>query len=288
MKELRVGIIGYGNRLSHMSKMLRKFDIPMRIQAVADPRMKEIQAKDDPHLAGTRFFPDADAMLKAEKFDGIMIGTHCHLHTDLAIKASKVNVPLFIEKPIAITIQQLRRLDKAFRNFKPPTVVSFPLRLSPLVAKAKEMIADGIIGTVENFDAFNDVPYGDAYLCGEVGNGLRLRMDEMIAVQAVFGARQAFCPPVFRVHRTPALRSTLNDTAVLPFASSTQQPSDLSLAWVLTSRIWNDPTAGLTRTVHASFSMSGEMFGRGSPLPRPVFERISSYIPIGSPVTAST
>lgn len=163
MKELRVGIIGYGNRVSHMSKMLRKFDIPLKIQAIADPRMKEIEALNDPHLAGTRFFPNADAMLKGEKLDGIMIGTRCFMHTDMAIKAARAKVPLFIEKPIAISMEQLRRLDKAFRNFKPPTVVSFPLRLSPLATKAKELIKAGAIGTVENFNAFNDVPYGDAY-----------------------------------------------------------------------------------------------------------------------------
>lgn len=163
MKELKVGIIGYGNRISHMSKMLRKFNIPMKIQAIADPRLKEIQAQNDPHLEGTRFFGDTDSMLKNEKFDGIMIGTRCFMHADMAIKASKAKVPLFLEKPIATSIEQLRRLDKAFKNFKPPTVVSFPLRLSPLAVKAKEIIDSGLIGTVENFDAFNDVPYGDCY-----------------------------------------------------------------------------------------------------------------------------
>jgi len=57
----------------------------------------------------------------------------------------------------------LRRLDKAFKNYKAPTVVSFPLRLSALVTRAKEIIDSGAIGTIENFDAFNDVPYGAVY-----------------------------------------------------------------------------------------------------------------------------
>jgi len=59
MSELKIGIIGYGSRVSHVSKMLRKFNIPMKIQAVADPRMNEIKAKNEEHLAGTKFYPDA-------------------------------------------------------------------------------------------------------------------------------------------------------------------------------------------------------------------------------------
>jgi len=163
MKELKIGIIGYGGRISHFSKMMRKFGVPMKIQAVADPRLVEIKALNDEHLKGTNFYPDADSLLAAEKFDGIMIGTRCFMHTDMAIKAAKHKVPLFVEKPVGISLEQLRRLDKTFKNYKAPVVVSFPLRLSPLVTRAKEIIKEGLIGTVENFDGFNDVPYGAVY-----------------------------------------------------------------------------------------------------------------------------
>ncbi|MEI6846408.1 MAG: Gfo/Idh/MocA family oxidoreductase, partial [Candidatus Firestonebacteria bacterium] len=155
MKELKIGIIGYGGRISHFSKMMRKFGVPMKIQAVADPRLVEIKALNDEHLKGTNFYPDADSLLAAEKFDGIMIGTRCFMHTDMAIKAAKHKVPLFVEKPVGISLEQLRRLDKTFKNYKAPVVVSFPLRLSPLVTRAKEIIKEGLIGTVENFDGFN-------------------------------------------------------------------------------------------------------------------------------------
>jgi len=68
-----------------------------------------------------------------------------------------------LKKPVAITMEQLKKAGQSFKNFKQPTVVSFPLRLSPLVTRTKEMIKEGLIGTVENFDGFNDVPYGDCY-----------------------------------------------------------------------------------------------------------------------------
>lgn len=42
-------------------------------------------------------------------------------------------------------------------------VVSFPLRVTPLVQLAKEIIDSGKIGTVEHVQAWNNVPYGWCY-----------------------------------------------------------------------------------------------------------------------------
>lgn len=92
-----------------------------------------------------------------------MIGTRCVLHTEMAIKVTKYNIPLFLEKPVAINFEQLKKLDASFKNFTSPTVISFPLRLSPLVQSTKEIINSGKIGTVEAFVAYNDVPYGICY-----------------------------------------------------------------------------------------------------------------------------
>ncbi len=157
---LDIGIIGYGGRISGMAKALGAFGIPYRITAVADPR--EIE-KDD-FLKETVFYKTADEMLeKAQDLDGIMIGTRCNLHTEMTLKAADRDIPLFLEKPVAITYKEIDLLTERFRHFKPPTVVSFPLRLTPIVQTVKEIIDSGKIGTVEYVNAFNDVPYGSVY-----------------------------------------------------------------------------------------------------------------------------
>ena len=92
-----------------------------------------------------------------------MVGTRCYLHTEMACKVAARGLPLFLEKPVAITFDQVKALDAAFRGYPAPTVVSFPLRLTPIVQMVKEMIDADVIGTVEHVIAFNDVPYGDVY-----------------------------------------------------------------------------------------------------------------------------
>ena len=161
---LRIGIIGYGARIAHMARGLSVFGIPYAVTAVADPRGEAIKAGDDGFLAQARVVPTADDLLAdAAQLDGVMIGTRCNLHTEMACKVATTGLPLFLEKPVAISFEQVQQLDAAFRNYAAPTVVSFPLRLSPLLQTVKQIIDAGRIGTVEHVDAYNDVPYGTVY-----------------------------------------------------------------------------------------------------------------------------
>ena len=160
---LKIGIIGYGGRASGMARHLDIYDIPCEIAAICDPRAEEIQAAKDERLAKTRFYASADDLLDQEDLDGVMVGTRCNLHTPMAVKVARRNVPLFLEKPIAVTFDQVRELQEAFHDYTAPVVVSFPLRVSPVAQRAKEIVDSGRIGSVEHIVAFNDVPYGSVY-----------------------------------------------------------------------------------------------------------------------------
>jgi predicted dehydrogenase len=160
---LKVGIIGYGGRISHMAKAMGEFGIPYRVTAIVDPRAEELRQSGDPFLSDVVYYDTPEAMLEQAKLDGVMIGTRCYLHTEMACRVAPYKLPLFLEKPVAITFDQVKRLDTAFQGYPAPTVVSFPLRLSPLAQMTKQIIDSGSIGTVEQVVAVNDVPYGDCY-----------------------------------------------------------------------------------------------------------------------------
>ncbi len=160
---LNVGIIGYGGRVSSMAKALGMYSIPYRVAAITDPRAEEIRASNDPFLADTTYYANADEMLAAGGLDGVMVGTRCFMHTDMACKVAQYKLPLFLEKPVAITFEQIKKLNDAFKDYPAPTVVSFPLRLTVHVQTIKQMIEADAIGTVEHVVGFNDVPYGDVY-----------------------------------------------------------------------------------------------------------------------------
>ncbi|MDO8685584.1 MAG: Gfo/Idh/MocA family oxidoreductase, partial [Clostridiales bacterium] len=106
---------------------------------------------------------DADQMLDSEELDGVMIGTRCSLHTKMALKVLKRNIPLFLEKPVSTNMDDLFALREAGKISKSEVVVSFPLRTSVMIKEVKEILDSGRIGTIEHVQAINNVPYGSVY-----------------------------------------------------------------------------------------------------------------------------
>ena len=108
MRELNIGVIGYGLRVGNIFAGLYKNDlwIKVNLTAVCDPKGKEglLQKLTEMEIdfSNTHFYEDAEEMMNIEKLDGIMIGTRCNLHTDLAIKVLERKIPLFLEKPVSI------------------------------------------------------------------------------------------------------------------------------------------------------------------------------------------
>ena len=161
---LSVGVIGYGGRGAGVVRQMGVFGIPYEVAAITDPRADEIRKRDaDGFLKDTRFYADADEMLDSEELDGVVIATNCHVHTPMACKVAKRNLPLFLEKPVAVSFEQIDELREAFADVTAPVVVSFPLRLTPIVQRVKEIVEAGTIGSIEHVIAWNDVPYGHGY-----------------------------------------------------------------------------------------------------------------------------
>nr|MBA3703380.1 Gfo/Idh/MocA family oxidoreductase [Rubrobacteraceae bacterium] len=107
----RLAVIGLGHRATAMIASMQTADPGVSIRAVADPDTESARrrlAMVGPGHAGARVYPSADAMLEdPADYDGVVIGTRCHLHTPMAIKVASVGLPLFLEKPVAISLEEL-------------------------------------------------------------------------------------------------------------------------------------------------------------------------------------
>lgn len=163
---IRLGIIGCGERIRGVYDILQRLNAGTQLVALTDVRNEEIkpQLKEnglDPDKIA--FYDDPDEMLDKEQLDGVMVGTRCSLHAQMAVKVLNRNLPMYLEKPVATNMQDLIMLRDATEKSKSQVVVSFPLRVTPLVQMAKKIIDSGKIGTVEHVQAWNNVPYGACY-----------------------------------------------------------------------------------------------------------------------------
>jgi len=160
-----IGFLGYGLRARTMMKAFRAIDADLRVAAICDPRADAIKREvaDDERFCETRYLESAEALLRTSGLDGVFIGTRCSLHTDYAIKVLQSGIPLYLEKPVCIDEAQYSRLKAAAEGKTDCVVVSFPLRVSPLVREMKRIVKSGLLGRLTMVQAVNNVPYGSVY-----------------------------------------------------------------------------------------------------------------------------
>ena len=162
----KLAVVGFGARAEGMLRNLNTFDMDTQITAVVDQDPDGVRARlqsagFDPGKA--KFYPDVDAMLSTAGVDGVVVATNCNTHTDFAVQAMKYNLPMLLEKPVAISPEQVEKLYDASKAYKSQALISFPLRVSYICQLAKKIIDRGEIGKVQHVEAFNNVSYGRVY-----------------------------------------------------------------------------------------------------------------------------
>jgi predicted dehydrogenase len=161
---IRLGVIGCGGRISSVIKYcLRKVAPDIRVVGIVDPDEKGARSRLEECDKDAVFYESLKEMMAKGNLDALAIGTRCNLHAKYAIEAAKYDIPLYLEKPVSISMEQALELEKAFEKSQCPVVVSFPLRVSPLCALAKDFIEKGSIGRPEHIAAMNYVNYGTVY-----------------------------------------------------------------------------------------------------------------------------
>ena len=169
MRELNVGIIGFGLRVGNIFEGLYKNEqgVKVNLAAICDPKdrkeLEEDLTRRELPYTNTHFYTDAEEMLDNEKLDGVMIGTRCNLHTDFAVMVLQRKIPLFLEKPVAINYEQYEKLKAAGEKAQSEVVVSFPLRITAMVDQVKDLIKRLDIGPIAHVAAFNYPTYGGDY-----------------------------------------------------------------------------------------------------------------------------
>ncbi len=161
----RIGFIGYGLRSKTMIQAFHSLDADICVSAAADPLWPAIAptVKNDPYFADTHWYEDAEKMLAKEELDGVFIGTRCRLHAPIACLVLSMGLPIFLEKPVCVNRAQYEALREAGSGQEKKVVVSFPLRLSPIVQEMKRIADSGVLGKLTMVQAVNNVPYGSVY-----------------------------------------------------------------------------------------------------------------------------
>lgn len=99
-------------------------------------------------LTNCRAYTELDELLRNGEIHMVSICTPHHLHVEQGIACAQSGRHVIVEKPVALELEGLRKLDAAIRDAGVRSVVSFVLRWNPLFETIRAILAGGDIGDV--------------------------------------------------------------------------------------------------------------------------------------------
>jgi predicted dehydrogenase len=129
-----------------------------------------------PELAqryGVACYPSLAELFAAGRPDGIILATPNQLHVDGGLECVAAGVPVIVEKPIGDTVEGATRLVEAGEAAGVPVLTGHHRNYSPIMAKAREIVRSGVLGTVVAVTGTALFYKPDDYF--DVGDGWRRR-----------------------------------------------------------------------------------------------------------------
>ena len=149
MQELQVGIIGYGRIGAEHAGWLTE---ARGVRAVAaddvTPARRELAAS-----RGLRTYADLERMLADPSIDAVLISTPTAMHFEHAMLALEAGKHLMIEKPMALDLEESKRLAQEARARRKVLSVFHNRRWDVDYLTVKDAIASGAFGKLINLES---------------------------------------------------------------------------------------------------------------------------------------
>lgn len=168
---LNVGFIGTGSRGNYLMNMMYQGAPQMvHVTAVCDTYQGHLnRAKDRVQSVegnAPKTFVDYRDLLKEPGIDAVIIATPEHLHHEMALAALAAGKHIYVEKPLAHTIEEGAEIVKAAEKSGKVVQVGTQNRSNSLYRMAKNLVEQGMIGDIHYVRAYwyrNSLPNDPAW-----------------------------------------------------------------------------------------------------------------------------
>ena len=140
---INMALIGCGGM--GRSHMRRARDVPdLNFTAYVDV-LEEAAAGACEEFGGSYHTTDVETVWDDSDIDAVLIATHHDSHTPFAVQAAAAGKHIFLEKPMALTIEECLEIEEAVAKAGVKLMMGFKFRFAPLVAKVKEVIPKPLV-----------------------------------------------------------------------------------------------------------------------------------------------
>lgn len=142
MRKLPIAVIGAGLiGKTHIDRALTSSSV--ELIGIADPSAEAAQLA---RSAGVPCFPDYRSLLAEQKPAGVVVATPNATHARITVDCLEHGAAVLVEKPIADTLEDGRRICEASRVSGLPVLVGHQRRHNPIMRKAKAIVGAGTLG----------------------------------------------------------------------------------------------------------------------------------------------
>jgi predicted dehydrogenase len=139
---------------------------------IADAHVEEIAKLDNAYVVGAcdrelimaeqlarrygipSYYDDLDRLLEAEKPDVLHITTPPQSHLSLVVRAVDAGCHVYVEKPLAVDLDETRRLITSVERANKKLTVGLAYYFDPVAVAMREYVADGRLGEVVHVECF--------------------------------------------------------------------------------------------------------------------------------------
>jgi predicted dehydrogenase len=144
---VRAGIIGAGGRGRYLTEQFK--EIGAEMAAVCDVYETNLQAGLKVASTGARPYDNYKKLLEDKSLDAVVIATPDHWHAQMTIDAVDAGKDVYVEKPMAHTIEEGFRMIDAVKRTRRIVQVGTQRRSFPLFLEAKAIMESGRLGPVK-------------------------------------------------------------------------------------------------------------------------------------------
>lgn len=159
MKQVNVGMVGYkfmGKAHSHAYKDLHMFfpDAPKPVMKCICGRDEAGVAKAAGQFGWEEYVTDWRELIGRSDIDLVDINAPSNAHKEIVLAAARAGKHIFCEKPLALTLDDAREMERAAETAGVKHMVGFNYRFSPAVQLAKKLVDEGRLGRIYHFRAW--------------------------------------------------------------------------------------------------------------------------------------
>jgi predicted dehydrogenase len=133
-----------------------------QLVAVADvdlSRTDRVRAE----FPNARVYQDWRELLAKERgnLDSINVSTPDHMHATIAMAAMRMGLPVYVQKPLASTVREVRKLTEYARSHRVLTQMGIQVSSMPSQRIPEAIVRAGTIGKIREVHAFCDKAWGE-------------------------------------------------------------------------------------------------------------------------------